>query len=39
MKIVFLTFGSHNDPYRPHINYANLLANQINNLNIFDEIN
>ena len=38
MKKVFLTFGSHNDPYRPHIYYASLLTNQVNNLNIFDEI-
>lgn len=38
MKKVFLTFGSHNDPYRPHIHYASLLTNQVNNLNIFDEI-
>jgi len=39
MKKVFLTFGSHNEQYRPHIYHASLLANQVNNLNIFDEIN
>jgi hypothetical protein len=38
MKKVFLTFGSHNSD-RPFIYCANQLANLINNLNIFDEIN
>jgi hypothetical protein len=39
MKKVFLTFGSHNDEYRPNIYYANITANKIKEFNIFDEIN
>ena len=39
MKKVFFTFGSDNNPERPHISYCNYLAKQVKNLDIFDEIN
>jgi hypothetical protein len=39
MKKVFFTFGSDNNPERPHILHCNYLAEQVKKLDIFDEIN